>query len=98
MRYVAKDGRPGCPVTVWDGPYSTRCGAGASVGKCAHHGKFASPVPPELARTLDRLAHMRNQVELAREALEDEREGDFTRAILRLKDQADALAALVASW
>lgn len=39
---TARDGKPGCPVTVWDGPYSTRCGAGASVGKCAHHGPFAT--------------------------------------------------------
>lgn len=42
---IARDGRPGCPVTVWDGPYSTRCGAGASVGKCAHHGPFATTAP-----------------------------------------------------
>lgn len=38
---LAKDGRRGCPVTVWDGPYSTRCGLGASIGRCAYHGQFA---------------------------------------------------------
>lgn len=30
----------GCPVKVWDGPYSYRCGLGASVGRCAYHGPF----------------------------------------------------------
>lgn len=33
----------GCPVTVWDGPYSMRCGLGGLVGKCAYHGPFAAP-------------------------------------------------------
>ena len=42
---LARDGKRGCPVTVWDGPYSTRCGAGAAVGKCAHHGPFATAAP-----------------------------------------------------
>ena len=44
-KMTARDGKPGCPVTVWDGPYSTRCGAGAAVGKCAHHGPFATTAP-----------------------------------------------------
>ena len=44
-KMTARDGKPGCPVTVWDGPYSTRCGAGASTGRCAHHGPFATAVP-----------------------------------------------------
>jgi hypothetical protein len=48
---LAKDGRPGCPVIVWDGPYSTRCGAGASVGKCAHHGVFVPAMPAPTAPT-----------------------------------------------
>lgn len=30
----------GCPVTVWDGPYSFRCGLGEGVGNCAYHGPF----------------------------------------------------------
>ena len=44
-KMTARDGKPGCPVTVWDGPYSTRCGAGASTGRCAHHGPFAVAAP-----------------------------------------------------
>lgn len=38
---LARDGKPGCPVTVWDGPYSVRCSLGATVGRCAYHGPFA---------------------------------------------------------
>lgn len=30
----------GCPETVWDGPYSMRCGKGADVGVCSTHGRF----------------------------------------------------------
>jgi hypothetical protein len=44
-RPLARDGKPGCPVTVWDGPYSTRCSLGATVGRCAYHGEFARPTP-----------------------------------------------------
>lgn len=53
-RLVARDGKPGCPVTVWDGPYRMRCSLGASVGRCAYHGAFAtvtSPGRPEGAGT-----------------------------------------------
>lgn len=31
----------GCPVTVWDGPYSMRCGLGGDRGTCGTHGEFA---------------------------------------------------------
>lgn len=44
---LACDGKPGCPVTVWDGPYSFRCSLGAERGKCAYHGSFATPTSPE---------------------------------------------------
>ena len=41
VRLVADhDGKPGCPVTVWDGPYSMRCSLGTAVGRCAYHGAF----------------------------------------------------------
>lgn len=40
------DGRPGCPVKCWDGPYPYRCGLGADVGRCAVHGPFAPPEQP----------------------------------------------------
>lgn len=32
------DGRAGCPETVWDGPYSSRCSMGET--RCAIHGPF----------------------------------------------------------
>jgi hypothetical protein len=44
----ADDGKPGCPVTVWDGPYRMRCSLGASVGRCAYHGPFARVTSPEV--------------------------------------------------
>lgn len=40
---LAVDGKPGCPVVVWDGPYHYRCSLGAAVGRCAYHGPFATP-------------------------------------------------------
>lgn len=46
---LAEDGKPGCPVTVWDGPYRMRCSLGASVSRCAYHGPFETtpaPIPP----------------------------------------------------
>lgn len=45
-RPLAEDGKPGCPVTVWDGPYSWRCSLGAATGRCAYHGRFARVIPP----------------------------------------------------
>jgi hypothetical protein len=33
-----KDGLPGCPEMVWDGPYKYRCSLGIDV--CSIHGKF----------------------------------------------------------
>lgn len=33
----------GCPETVWDGPYSMRCGLGGGTGMCGTHGPFGSP-------------------------------------------------------
>lgn len=42
----------GCPVKVWDGPYSYRCGLGATVGLCAYHGPF----DPSLVRRSTREA------------------------------------------
>lgn len=38
MSVVAEDGKVGCPVTRWDGPYSFRCSLG--ICKCAVHGQF----------------------------------------------------------
>lgn len=35
---VARDGKPGCPETVWDGPGSFRCSRGTDV--CGRHGAF----------------------------------------------------------
>lgn len=61
---LARDGRRGCPVTVWDGPYSTRCGAGASTGTCGHHGPFASAVAAS-ADELDAQAEAVRQETLA---------------------------------
>jgi hypothetical protein len=49
-------------------------------------------------RATDALAQITNQAGLALDALADEREGDFTRAVLRLEQQATALAQLVRSW
>ncbi len=44
------DGKRGCPVEVWDGPYVMRCNLGENaggsdpqVGECAYHGKFGQP-------------------------------------------------------
>lgn len=37
------DGKRGCPVPVWDGPYKMRCALGAAVGRCAYHGPFEQP-------------------------------------------------------
>lgn len=54
MPNAEKDAPKGCPVIVWDGPYSFRCGAGASVGRCAHHGPFDPSLirvtPPEVGQ------------------------------------------------
>lgn len=44
----------GCPVMVWDGPYSFRCGKGAEGGVCATHGRFREATVPE-QRPLDEL-------------------------------------------
>lgn len=41
-RHFAEDGKPGCPVIVWDGPYRMRCSLGALAGRCAYHGRFAT--------------------------------------------------------
>lgn len=39
MSWVAlKDGKPGCPVIMFDGPYDYRCSLG--VDDCAYHGAF----------------------------------------------------------
>jgi hypothetical protein len=35
---LAHDGKPGCPVTEWDGPFGSRCSQGWDV--CARHGGF----------------------------------------------------------
>jgi hypothetical protein len=37
------DGKRGCPVVEWDGPYEMRCGLGASIGRCAYHGPYEQP-------------------------------------------------------
>lgn len=37
---LARDGKPGCPETVWDGPYVSRCSMGTG-HTCAIHGRFA---------------------------------------------------------
>lgn len=50
---LAEDGKPGCPVIVWDGPYSTRCSLGATGGRCAYHGTFLRPIPPGDGRAND---------------------------------------------
>lgn len=34
----ARDGLPGCPVIMWDGPYNMRCSLGVDV--CSIHGLF----------------------------------------------------------
>src|SRR5690242_9477373 len=46
----ASDGKRGCPVRVWDGPYVMRCDLGAdaktgrpTIGRCAYHGLFEQP-------------------------------------------------------
>lgn len=39
MRIVAdQDGKLGCPVIRWDGPYPYRCSLG--LNKCSIHGSF----------------------------------------------------------
>ncbi|TDB79605.1 hypothetical protein [Micromonospora sp. KC721] len=37
----------GCPKTMWDGPYSYRCGLGAASGVCARHGRFRHETPAQ---------------------------------------------------
>jgi len=50
-RPLADDGKPGCPVVVWDGPYRMRCSLGATVGRCAYHGQFTRVIPPEKSQS-----------------------------------------------
>lgn len=38
MPVAAKDGKPGCPEIVWDGPYQFRCSMG--IDRCGQHGRF----------------------------------------------------------
>jgi len=41
---AVEDGKAGCPVQDWDGPYSFRCGMGMK-GECHKHGKFDAAPP-----------------------------------------------------
>lgn len=41
---AAADGKAGCPVERWDGPYRQRCGMG--IDNCYLHGKFELRTPP----------------------------------------------------
>lgn len=45
---VSRDGKAGCPETVWDGPYSYRCSMGPG-GVCATHGTWAWREPERKA-------------------------------------------------
>lgn len=47
------DGKRGCPVILYDGPYDMRCNLGAdaatgrpTLGRCAYHGLFEQPEKP----------------------------------------------------
>ena len=53
------------------------------------------PIP---LNTVTSLRTVRGCVDRALEALADEREGDFTSAILALEEQAIALGNLVRTW